>query len=248
MLLPIIIKQYERGVLFTLGKYKRIIQPGLSVMLWPIQHIVRIDLRQQTIDLPPQTVMTKDQVVLNIDGVVFYHVVSPEKVILNVKNIQKQITDKASSELKEIIGDKTMKESLGQREIIAKELIKRLLESIQDRTHDKSWGIVISSIQINNIKLPDELVRAMSKQAEAEREREARVTKALGECEASKKFAEASKVYAGNPTALKLRELQTYQEIGTEHNSLMIVIPSSMATADGRFLLPLGQELMRKGK
>lgn len=243
-----VINEYERGVKFTLGRYTGIMAPGLRLVIPILQSYRRVDIRQTTIELPPQEVMTKDQVSLKIDGVVFYKVKEPEKVILNVENLIEQVEAKASSELKEIIGNKTMKESLSDREDIAKKLSIMLNEAIEDKDSKdkKDWGIEIKGIQINNIELPKELIRAMSKQAEAEREKEARVTKALGEFEASKKFGEASKIYKENPEAMKLRELQTYQEIGTEHNTLMMVIPSTMLNSNNNWVLSGGLSELKK--
>lgn len=246
-----VINQYERGVRFTLGKYSGIITPGLNYVIPVIQSFRRVDTRQTTIDLDPQAVMTKDQVNLTIDGVVFYVVSEPEKVILNVEDLRTQLSDKASSELKEIIGNMTMSESLQERDKIAKELLSKLSEAIEDKSakdakHKKDWGIEIKAVQINNINLPQELIRAMSKQAEAEREKLARVIKAQGEYDASKKFEDASKIYRNNPDAMKLRELQTFQEIGTERNTLMIVIPSSMANSSGNFVIPMGVEQLKE--
>jgi len=245
-----IINQYQRGVRFTLGKYSGIMSPGLNFIIPLIQTYRRVDIRQTTLELPAQEVMTKDQVNLKIDGVVFYIVKEPEKVILNVEDLEQQLEAKASSELKEIIGNKTMKESLSDREDIAKKLLEMLNSAIEDKhaKDKKDWGIEVKGIQINNIELPRELIRAMSKQAEAVQEKEARVTKAQGEFEASKKFYEASKFYEKSPPALRLRELQTYQEIGTEHNTLMMVIPSTMAVGDGKWTLPIGANELRKNK
>ncbi|MBS3077728.1 SPFH domain-containing protein [Candidatus Pacearchaeota archaeon] len=243
-----VIYQYERGVRFTFGKYAGVIMPGLRLVIPIIQTYRRVDIRQRTIELPPQEVMTKDQVNLKIDGVVFYHIVEPEKVILNVEDLQSQLEAKASSELKEIIGNKTMKESLSDRIDIAKKLISMLNEAIEDKhaKDKKDWGIEVKGVQINNIELPKELIRAMSKQAEAVQEKEARITKADGEFQASKKFHEAAKVFDNSSAALRLRELQTFQEIGTEKNTLMMVIPSSMANGDGKWTLPLGIDELKK--
>ena len=243
-----VIYQYERGVRFTFGKYAGVIMPGLRLVIPIIQTYRRVDIHQRTIELPPQEVMTKDQVNLKIDGVVFYHIVEPEKVILNVEDLQSQLEAKASSELKEIIGNKTMKESLSDRIDIAKKLISMLNEAIEDKhaKDKKDWGIEVKGVQINNIELPKELIRAMSKQAEAVQEKEARITKADGEFQASKKFHEAAKVFDNSSAALRLRELQTFQEIGTEKNTLMMVIPSSMANGDGKWTLPLGIDELKK--
>ena len=128
-----IINQYERGVKFTLGRYSSLMTPGLRIVIPFIQTYRRIDIRQTTIGLPPQEVMTKDQVNLKIDGVVFYRVVEPEKVVLNVEDLEEQLEAKASSELKEIIGNKTMKESLSDREDIAKKLLGMLNEAIDEK-------------------------------------------------------------------------------------------------------------------
>lgn len=242
-----IIKQYERGVKFTLGKYSGIMEPGLNIVIPLIQSYEKVDIRQRTIDLRPQDVMTKDQVNLTIDGVVFYTVEEAEKVILNVENLRSQLEDKATSELKEIIGKKTMAESLSKREEIATALLKKLNEAIKDEStggKNKDWGIAIKAVQINNVKLPQELIRAMSKQAEAEREKEARKTKAEGEFEASQKFKDAAAVYKNNPEALRLRELQTYQEIGIEQNSLMLVIPSGMI--NDKIAIPLAASTLKE--
>ena len=243
-----VIYQYERGVRFTFGKYAGVIMPGLRLVIPIIQTYRRVDIRQRTIELPPQEVMTKDQVNLKIDGVVFYHIVEPEKVILNVEDLQSQLEAKVSSELKENIGNKMMKESLYDRIVIPKKLISMLNEAIEDKhaKDKKDWGIEVKGVQINNIELPKELIRAMSKQAEAVQEKEARITKADGEFQASKKFHEAAKVFDNSSAALRLRELQTFQEIGTEKNTLMMVIPSSMANGDGKWTLPLGIDELKK--
>lgn len=247
-----IINQVERGVKFTLGKYTGVIQPGLNWIIPLFQSIEVVDIRQRTVDLKKQDVMTKDQVNLSIDGVVFYAVEEPEKVILNVENLREQLMNKATSELKEIVGNRSIAESLSQRDKIAKELCEKLDEAIKDKGtkgSDKDWGIVIKAVQINNIELPKELVRAMAKQAEAEREKLARATKAEGEFEASKKFKEASKLYEGNPIALRLRELQTYQEIGTEHNTMMMVIPTDMVTTgNANWLLGMADKSKQEKK
>lgn len=225
-----IVNQYERGVKFTLGKYTGIMTPGLNFVVPVIQSYERLDMRQTTIDLKPQEVMTKDNVNLKIDGVVFYVPDKPDQIVLNVENIRTQLEAKATSELKEIVGNMDMTEGLTKRDEIANKLLDRLNKAIQDEGTGKSWGVIIKAVQINNIELPKDLVRAMAKVAEAEREKQARIMKATGEQEAAQKFKEASEVFEKHPSAMRLRELQTYQEIGVEQNSLMLVIPSEMAT------------------
>lgn len=226
-----IVNQYERGVKLTLGKYSGIMRPGLHFILPLVQSVDVVDIRQRIIDLPKQSVITKDQVNLKIDGLVFYSVIDPKKSVLNVENLKSQITAKAMTELKEIMGNKTIKESLSQREVIANQLKKQLEKAILDQEGhggDTGWGIQIRDVQINDISLPEDLTRAMAKQAEAVQEKEARVTKAEGELEASVILKKASMQFKDNNNAMKLRELQTYQEIGTEQNTLMLVVPSGV--------------------
>lgn len=223
-----IVNQYERGVLFTLGKYTGTLSPGLNWVIPGIQWVKTVDIRQKTLDLKEQEVITKDQVNLSIDGVIFYRVEHPEKVILNVQNLQEQLENKATSELKEILGNMTMAEGLTSREKIASTLMKELEKSIKDVGEGIDWGVVVKSVQINNIQLPENLVRAMAKQAEAEREKGARIIKAEGEFESAKKFKQAADMYRNNPPMLRLRELQTYQEIGAEKNSFIIVVPDNI--------------------
>ncbi len=242
-----IIDQYERAVRLRFGSYKDTLTPGLRWVIPLVDSLTRVDIRQRTIDLESQDVMTNDQVNLTIDGVVFYVVENSANSVLNVTDVRKQLADKATGELKEIVGDLTMSETLSKREEIAKKLVTRLTKAIKDESakkeDNKNWGITVKAVQINNVNLPRELIRAMSKQAEAEREKQARKTKAEGEKEASEKFKEASDMYKGNPIALRLRELQTYQEIGIEQNTMMMVIPTDMVTAgNANWLLAMGKK------
>ena len=216
-----IINAYERAVRLRLGKYHDTLSEGLKWIIPLVDQIKRIDMRQTTLGLPAQKVLSKDNVNLAIDGVVFYVVNNARDSFLNVENLRLQLENKASSELKEIIGGLDMNASLTGREKIAGELRDKLNRTVQE--DDKPWGITVKAVQINDISLPEELIRAMAAIAEAQREREARVLKATGEQEAATKFAEASKIYGENPLAIRLRELQTYTEIGRENNSLVIV-------------------------
>jgi regulator of protease activity HflC (stomatin/prohibitin superfamily) len=227
-----IIRQYDRAVLFTLGKYSRTLQPGLNIVIPLIQSIVVVDIRQRTLDLEPQTVMTKDNVNLTIDGVVFYAIESPKDVILNVENLKIQLEQKSSSELKEIVSSMDMTEALGKREQIALKLMKEMEKAVADveNAGQKQWGIKVRGIQINNVELPQNLVRAMAKEAEASREKIAIQIRSEGENEAAQNYLAAANKYASNPAALRLRELKTYEEIGKEQNTLMLVIPSEAST------------------
>jgi len=240
-----IVYQYERSIHFRFGKYINVLNPGFNWIIPIIDSTHKVDIRQIAIDMNAQEVLSRDNVNLKIDGLVFYSVEEPEKAVLNIENLTNQLQAKATAELKEIIGSMNMQDSLTKRDEIGSKLMGMLNRAVcdeeqKDKTKRKDWGIKVRAVQINNIELPKELVRAMAKTAEAEREKMARIIKADGEFQASKKFSEASKVYKNNPSALRLRELQTYQEIGTEHNTLMMVIPETMANPTGNWLLPFG--------
>lgn len=240
-----IVYQYERSIHFRFGKYINILNPGFNWIIPIIDSTQKVDIRQIAIDMNAQEVLSKDNVNLKIDGLVFYSVEEPEKAVLNIENLRDQLQAKATAELKEIIGSMNMQDSLTKRELIGIKLMEMLNKAITDeeqkeKSKKKDWGIKVRGVQINNIELPKELVRAMAKTAEAEREKMARIIKADGELQASEKFSEAAKMYTNNPSALRLRELQTYQEIGTESNTLMMVIPETMANPTGNWLLSAG--------
>ena len=241
-----VVQQYQRGVKFTLGKYSGLVQPGLTWIFPLIQWIQKIDLRQVALNLKPQEVMTKDQVNLKIDGVIFYSVNRPEQVVLNVENLKQ-----ATSELKDIVGSMTLSEALQSREKIAEKLQNQMTKAIKDtetvQEQRLPWGIQVRGIQINNIELPQSLVRAMAKEAEAEREKNAIFIRAQGELAASKNYQLAAEHYQKRPMALRLRELKTYEEIGKEHNSLMIVIPTQMADS-AAWTIPFGKGLLEPNK
>src|SRR3989344_5583610 len=146
-----VITQYQRAVKFTLRKYRGILGPGLHLIIPVIQRIKKVDIRQTTITLKKQEVMTKDQVNVNIDGVVFYHISTPAHAILNVENLETQIADKATSELKEVVGRLTMTDALQGRGKIAQELQKHMMDAITDQDTGKPWGVIIKYVQINNI-------------------------------------------------------------------------------------------------
>ena len=246
-----VVQQYQRGVKFTLGKYSGLVQPGLTWIFPLIQWIQKMDLRQVALNLKPQEVMTKDQVNLKIDGVIFYSVNRPEQVVLNVENLKQQLHEKATSELKDIVGSMTLSEALQSREKIAEKLQNQMTKAIKDtetvQEQRLPWGIQVRGIQINNIELPQSLVRAMAKEAEAEREKNAIFIRAHGELAASKNYQLAAEQYQKRPMALRLRELKTYEEIGKEHNSLMIVIPTQMADS-ATWTIPFGKGLLEPNK
>lgn len=217
-----VIKQWEQALTFTLGKYKGLRGAGLTWIMLGIQELHRIDMRVRTLDVRPQELITMDSATVSVDAVVYFKVVSPEKAKLNVSNFEFAVSLLAQSALRDVLGNHTLDELLSHK----KELGRQILESIQGPTDD--WGVTVTTVELKNIEIPPNMKRAMAKEAEAIREKRARQLKAEAEVEASKKFNEAARIMEQIPSAIRLRELQTWQEIGAEQNSLMILIPSGL--------------------
>ncbi len=205
-----IFNEYERGVLFTLGRYRGVVGPGLVIIFPVVQYVVKVDLRVRTVDIPPQEVITKDNVSVNVNGVVFFRVIDPTKAVLQVKDYTKATAALAQTTLRDVIGGKQLDELLERREEIAKEV-----RSIVDEKADE-WGVDITEIRIQDIVLPENMKRAMAVQAEAERERRAVIIKAEGELKAAETYAKAAKILASVPGGLTLRTLQTINDISKD--------------------------------
>ena len=218
-----IIGQWERGLVFRFGKAIKEVNVGLNWVIPLIDSIKKVDIRILTMDVKPQEIMTKDSVPTKIDAVVYYKVIDITKALLEAEDYEKASTLMAQSKLRDIIGKYDLDTLLSKKDTIGKEV----LEVLQKPT-DK-WGVNVESVEIKNIEIPDNMKRAMAKEAEAMREKRARITKAEAEQEASKKFKEAADTISSNPTALMLRQLQTWQEIGAEQNSLIILVPTEFA-------------------
>jgi regulator of protease activity HflC (stomatin/prohibitin superfamily) len=218
-----IVSQWQVGVVFRLGKYVRQIKPGLNIIIPILEYVVYVDMRIRTMDVIPQEVMTKDSVPVKIDAVVYYKIFDAPKSIIAVENFQLASTLLAQSKLRDVLGKYDLDTLLANKDQIGKDV----LEILQGPTDE--WGISIISVEIKNIEIPDNMKRAMAKEAEAIREKRSRLVKASAEQEASKMFTEAAKVIAESPNALMLRQLQTWQEIGAEQNSLIILVPTEFA-------------------
>jgi len=218
-----IVSQWQVGVVFCLGKYVRQIKPGLNIIIPILEYVIYVDMRIRTMDVIPQEVMTKDSVPVKIDAVVYYKIFDAPKSIIAVENFQLASTLLAQSKLRDVLGKYDLDTLLANKDQIGKEV----LEILQGPTDE--WGISIISVEIKNIEIPDNMKRAMAKEAEAIREKRSRLVKASAEQEASKMFTEAAKVIAESPNALMLRQLQTWQEIGAEQNSLIILVPTEFA-------------------
>ena len=217
-------KEWERAVILRLGKYKMLKEAGLYCIVPFIERAIKVDLRTQVMDVKPQEIMSKDSVPVEVDAVVYYRVKEPKKAILNVEDYEDASVKLAQTTLRDIVGKSTLDDLLQRKEKIG-EKVQKILDNGTD-----PWGITVEMVEIRDVILPEMLKRAMAKEAEATREKLARVIKSSAEKDAAKNFTEAAKSMAKAPGALELRQLQTWTEIGAEQNSLMIVIPSQMAS------------------
>ncbi len=213
------VKEYERVVIFRLGRLSGVKGPGLFLIIPVIDSIVKIDLRVVTIDVPKQAVITKDNVTVEVDAVVYYKVVEPAAAVTEVENYKFATSMLSQTTLRDVLGQIELDDVLSEREVINRD-IQELLDISTD-----PWGIKVTGVTLRDVSLPDTMLRAIAKQAEAEREKRARIILAEGEFKAAENMTAAAKLYGDVPVAIKLRELQTYAEIAREKN--MIIISSS---------------------
>ncbi|HEY3271736.1 MAG TPA: slipin family protein [Geothrix sp.] len=218
-----ILREYERGVIFRWGKLKGAKGPGLIFLIPFIDRMVRMDLRVVTIDVPKQEVMTRDNVPATVDAVVYFRVVDPESAVVKVENFLKASSLIAQTTLRKVLGQSELDELLAHREKINVQL-----QEIIDR-QTAPWGVKVSTVEVRDVVLPDGMKRAMAKQAEAERERRAKVVNAEGEFQAAEKMVQAAAMMAEQPISLQLRFLQTMVEISSEHNTTSFIpLPSEL--------------------
>lgn len=211
-----VLSEYERGVIFRLGRLLAVKGPGLIILIPGIDRMVKVSLRTVVLDVPPQDIITKDNVSIKVNAVVYFRVVQPDKAIVSVENYIYATSQLAQTTLRSILGQSELDELLSNREKINQEL-----QTIIDQ-HTEPWGIKVSNVEVKQVDLPPEMQRAMARQAEAERERRAKIVHADGELQASVKLGEAAEVINRNPIALQLRYLQTLTEIASENNSTTI--------------------------
>jgi len=211
-----VLKEFERGVVFRLGRLVGARGPGLTFVIPMIESIERVDLRTVTMDVPPQDVITKDNVSVKVNAVLYFRVVDPQRAIVEVADYLFATSQLAQTTLRSVCGQRELDELLAERD-----QINQQIQEILDQQTDP-WGIKVTTVEIKHIDLPQEMQRAMAAQAEAERERRAKVINAEGEFQAAEKLAEASRIIAAHPVALQLRFLQTLSEVATEHNSTTI--------------------------
>lgn len=211
-----ILREYERGVVFRLGRLIGVKGPGI-ILLWPfIDKMVKVSLRTVVMDVPPQDIITQDNVSLKVNAVVYFRVVQPQKAIVEVENYLFATSQLSQTTLRSVLGQSDLDDLLSQRDKINQKL-QQIIDS-----HTEPWGIKVSNVEVKQIDLPQEMQRAMAKQAEAERERRSKVIAAEGEFQASQRLADAAEILANQPSALTLRYLQTLREIATENNSTTI--------------------------
>lgn len=213
-----IINQYERGIVLTLGRFSRILNPGLNIIIPYIQTITKVDVRTIPIDVPKQEVITKDNVTVNVDAVVYFRVINAEKAILETTNYTYATSNFAQAALRDVTGNFELDELLSKRDEISSQ-IKQIVDAQTDK-----WGIDIESVKLQNIELPPDMKRAMAKQAEAERERRAAIISAEGEKSAATAVAEAAALLAKTPGGINIRTLQTLEKISTDPSQKTVIL------------------------
>ena len=211
-----ILREYERGVVFRLGRLIGVKGPGIIFLIPIIDKMVKVSLRTVVMDVPPQDIITKDNVSIKVNAVVYFRVMQPDKAVVEVENFLFATSQLSQTTLRSILGQSALDELLAERD-----KINSSLQKIID-THTEPWGIKVSNVEVKQIDLPVEMQRAMARQAEAERERRAKVIHAEGEFQASQKLADAAQVIQEHPMALQLRYLQTLTEVASEKNSTTI--------------------------
>jgi regulator of protease activity HflC (stomatin/prohibitin superfamily) len=220
-----ILMEYERGVIFRLGRYTRTGGPGLTLIIPIVEQLRRVDLRLVTMDVPPQDVITRDNVSVKVSAVVYFRVIKPEDAVINVEDYLYATSQLSQTTLRSVLGQADLDELLSAREKINEEL-----QTILDR-QTENWGIKVTNVEVKHVDLPQEMQRAMARQAEAERERRAKIINAEGEYQAATRLAEAAEIISVHPQALQLRFLQTLTEVASENNStILFPIPIDLIT------------------
>lgn len=220
-----VLREYERGVVFLLGRFYKVKGPGLILVIPILQQMERVDLRTIVLDVPTQDVISRDNVSVKVNAIVFFRVIDPAKVIIQVERYHDAISQMAQTTLRSVLGQHELDEMLSERERLNADI-----QAILDQQTD-AWGIKVSNVEIKHVDLDESMIRAIARQAEAERERRAKVIHAEGELQASEKLVEAARILTQVPQAIQLRYLQTLTEIATE-NSSTVVFPVPLELFD----------------
>ncbi|MBF6024501.1 slipin family protein [Lysobacter niastensis] len=211
-----VLREYERGVVFQLGRFWKVKGPGLIVLIPIVQQMVRVDLRTVVMDVPPQDVISRDNVSVQVNAVVYFRVVDPQKAIINVEHFYEATSQLAQTTLRSVLGQHDLDEMLAEREKLNDD-IRNILDAQTD-----AWGIKVANVEIKRVDLNETMVRAIARQAEAERLRRAKIIHAEGEQQAAEKLVEAARLLGGDPRAIQLRYLQTLTEIAGEKSSTIV--------------------------
>ena len=225
-----ILRQYERGVVFLLGKFTGVREPGLNFIFVPFQQMTRVSLRTVTMQIASQKIITKDNVSIDIAAVAYYRVTNPEKAVIAIENVYDATNQISQTTVRNVVGQFSLDQLLAET-LKINEQIKNVIDA-----HTEPWGAQMTAVEIKDIALPDNMQRAMAKEAEAERERRAKIVAAEGEFQASVKLGQAADIITKHPVALQLRTLQTMAEIATEKNSTIIFPAQFMTTVQDAFI------------
>jgi len=211
-----VLREYERGVVFMLGRFWKVKGPGLILIIPVIQQMVRVDLRTLVFDVPSQDVISRDNVSVKVNAVIYFRVIDPQKAIINVENFFNATSQLAQTTLRSVLGQHELDEMLAERDRLNSD-VQKILDSQTD-----IWGIKVANVEIKHIDLDESMIRAIAKQAEAERERRAKIIHAQGEMQAAEKLVEAAEILARQPQAIQLRYLQTLTEIAGDKSSTIV--------------------------
>ena len=234
-----IVKQYERGVVFLLGRVVGVRGPGLTLIFAPVQQMTRVSLRTVTMLVPSQKIITRDNVSIDIAAVAYYHITDPERSVIAIENVYSAISQISQTTVRNVVGRSSLDQLLAETASI-NEQIKNVIDQ-----HTEPWGTQVTAVEIKDIVLPDNMQRAMAKEAEAERERRAKIVAAEGEYQAAVKLGEAADIITQHPVALQLRTLQTMAEISVEKNST-IIFPAQFMTTVQDAIAMLSRETVAK--
>ncbi len=226
-----VLRQYERGVVFRLGKFAGVREPGLTFIFLPLEQMVRVSLRTVTMQIPSQKIITRDNVSIGIAAVAYYHISDPEKSVISIENVYNAISQISQTTVRNVVGRFTLDQLLADTAAINLQ-IKDVIDG-----HTEPWGTQVTAVEIKDIELPDNMQRAMAREAEAEREGRAKIVAAEGEYQAAVKLGEAADIITQHPVALQLRTLQTMAEISVEKNSTIIFPAQFMTTVQDAMAL-----------
>jgi len=234
-----IVQEYDRGVIFRLGRYTGVRGPGLIILIPLVEAMIKVTLRTITMAIPSQKIITKDNVSIDIAAVAYYHIVDPKKSVIAVENVYEAVNQISQTTVRNVVGQFVLDQLLSKTADINTK-IKNVIDA-----HTEPWGVQVTAVEIKDIILPDNMQRAMAKEAEAERERRAKIVAAEGEFQASQKLGQAAEIIAKHPVALQLRTLQTMAEIATEKNST-IIFPAQFMTTVQEAIKTIGKDLLNK--